>query len=359
MDNLKNFFHDCVDDFNDSFSGNSPKQFRILQWNVRGLNDLNKFDEVLEFLDSLRVQIDVIVLGETWLKNDNCSLINIHGFRSVFSCRESSSGGLAVFVRSSIMFTTVENVSYEGFHHIHVKLQINGTHIDVHGVYRPPCFDFNNFHTMLESWLSLSPPNRSVFIVGDFNVPVNLSGNNVVGRYKNLLESYGFICTNTFVTRPASMNILDHVVCNFNNASRVQNDTIFNNCSDHLPIISCFEMALPANVVPLTKKIVNHCKLNHDFAAYVSNIERIEDVSACLESVTLHYNFLLEKYTTTVTKTVKIKGTQCPWMNLGLWQLIKLKNKYLKKVKRNPSDIHVKTLFDHLSKKSRKIEEKL
>lgn len=69
-------------------------------------------------------------------------------------------------------------------------------------------------------------------IVGDVNVPVNSASNNVVIRYKTLLESYGFVCSNTHVTRPISNNILDHSICKLDDVGRLRNDTIENEVSD-------------------------------------------------------------------------------------------------------------------------------
>lgn len=356
MNNLKNFFHDCVDDFNENVTANGSNMLRILQWNVRGINAVNKFDNILEFLDNLCVSVDVIVLCETWLKEVNCSLFNVRGYKSIFSCRDSSSGGLALYVRNSIEHQIHVNTCLDGFHHMHVGLKLNGLHYNVHGVYRPPSFDFNNFQVMLENWLSTASQTCPTFIVGDINIPINLINNNVVVKYKNLIESYGYLCTNTFATRPVSCNILDHVVCSLGYASALQNDTIFSNISDHLPIITSLKINARNDRMELSKKIINHTKLNADFKAYLDSIVCVNDVDSCLTNIVTKYNNLLQDCTTIVTKLVKIKGTQCPWMTLGLWQLIKIKNYHLKKVKRNPQDNHAKSMLNHVSKKVEKFK---
>lgn len=79
-------------------------------------------------------------------------------------------------------------------------------------------------------------------------------------------------------------------------------------------------------------------------------------MNLCLSEIVEKYNNLIQTCTTIVTKKVKIKGTQCPWMTLELWQLIKIKNNYLKKVKRNPRDLHAKSMLDHVSKKVEKLK---
>lgn len=57
------------------------------------------------------------------------------------------------------------------------------------------------------------------------------------------------------------------------------------------------------------------------------------------------------KYSKTITKNVSTKNSFCPWMNFNVWSLIKLKNNYIKRVKRNPQDIHLKDLLKHVSNK--------
>lgn len=240
MANLKNYYCESVEDFNNVFS--SGLSLKILQWNVRGLNDVNKIDNILQFLDELNTSIDVIVIGETRLNKENTRLFNIRNFSPIFSCRDSSSGGLAVFVHKNLTHKIIENTFDDGLHHIFVEIKINGLCYDVHSVYRPPCLDFNRFHDLMESWLQNSSNNRPCFIIGDINVPVNLFNNNVVLKYRNLVESFGFICTDTFVTRPVSSNILDHFICQFEYAHRVKNYTILNNVSDHLPVVSSFNL---------------------------------------------------------------------------------------------------------------------
>lgn len=354
MANIVNLSHDNVDDFNKNVSNPNMKSIRFLQWNVRGLNVVGKFDDVLEFIDNVCVPLDVIVLGETMLKDANCSLLNMRGFSAIFSCRENSSGGLALFIRNTIDFRTIKNVSVDGFHHIHIELKLNGIFYDVHGVYRPPSYDFNSFHTMLEAWLAEASPSRPLLIFGDINIPMNLVNNNVVVKYKNLLECYGCLCTNTHVTRPLSNNILDHVVCKLDNASSIQNDTIYSAVSDHLPVLTSLSLSAEVNRVELSQNIIDHGKVNVNFSNYINSIGRIDDVNTCLENIIENYNKILQDCTTVRKKSVNIKGTQCPWMSLNLWQLIKLKNKYLKKFKRNPTDQYIKSMLDHLSKKVEK-----
>lgn len=350
MANTLNYFHSNIDDFNDNCNICS-KQLRILQWNIRGMNDLFKFDKITETLDQLKVHVDIIVVGETWVNLENSALYHIPGYTSVFSCRNTSSGGLAVYIRNSLNYKTVENKVENGMHHIHIQLKINENCYDIHGIYRPPSYDFNSFFDHLENWLSSSVNSRSCFVFGDMNVPVNLVNNNVVSRYKQLLQSYNFVCTNTFVTRPASSNILDHVICKIEDACRICNHTIFSDVSDHLLVLSEYKMSVETNRVTFKKNIVNRSQVQYEFRAYLQSIHVIDNVNTCLESIMYKYNEILANNTVTVTKTAKLKGSHCPWMNFEIWSLIKIKNNYLKRHRNNPSDSRTTELLKHVSKK--------
>ena len=283
---LKNFYHENCDEFNTHYSDKHLPNLRILQWNIRGMNQLDKFDNILQTLDHCEAAIDVVVIGETWVKKENVGLYNIPGYNKVFTCREGYGGGLAIFVNEQMNFKVFRNETIEGLHHIHLELIMNSQTYDIHDVYRRPSFDFNMFYDLLENWLSLGVKNRPCFIVGDFNIPMNLLHNNLVFRYKTLLESLGSVCSNTFTTRPVSNNILDHVVVRIDDAHRIRNDTIFSDASDHLPVVTSYKLFAAKDRRVLTKKIVNPRRLNEAFTEYMNDVERVEDAEQCLTTIT-------------------------------------------------------------------------
>lgn len=354
---LENYNHDNITDFNTAYKNNiSNKTLKIVQWNVRGMNNLAKFDEIALFLESCESEIDVLIIGETWLKPENCQLYVIPNYSSYFSCRNASNGGLAVYIKENINHRIISNTHNDGFHHIFAELTVNEQIFDLHGVYRPPNYNFNDFLTILENIIASTSSNHSCFIFGDINVPMNNNNNNVVIKYKSLLESYSIICTNTFPTRPATFNILDHVLCSIEETSRLRNDTIYSNVSDHNQIVSTIKLRSANENVVLKKKIVNNSKLNRDFKNFIDNLRNLDDPEYTMNLILTTYNVLLEKYTKTISKKVKLKNSHCPWMNLDLWTIIKIKNNYLKHAKQRPNDQHIKDMLSYVSKKYEKIK---
>lgn len=62
------FFTNAVD-FN-NFIYNYETGFKILQINVRSMVSMKKFDLFNSFLLSLACDLDIIIIGETWLNYD-------------------------------------------------------------------------------------------------------------------------------------------------------------------------------------------------------------------------------------------------------------------------------------------------
>ena len=73
------------------------------------MNNVDKFDDVLVFSERLNEDIDIIVLGETWIHSNNTVSFQIKDFHSIFSCRDDRpGGGLAIFVRKNLHFNILQ-----------------------------------------------------------------------------------------------------------------------------------------------------------------------------------------------------------------------------------------------------------
>ena len=295
----------------------SNRTLRILQFNIRGMNDPDKFDHVKEILTLYPNPIDVVALGETWIKKDRVQHYQIDGYKSVFSCRpDSRGGGLAVFVRDSIVFDTVCNTHSRGLHHINLRLHGMGASLQVHAVYKPPSYRTTEYLDKLESILALQNREASCVIVGDVNIPYNQLENGSVQEYINQLKCYNFCVTNSFPTRPATGNLLDHVVCSEDLQASLLNETVHSDVSDHCMILSSFKLQRSITLRALEKMVVDHTKLNEAFAAEVRNMAQGTPENN-LKYVSELYQRLKKQFSRKVVIRAKIKG-YCPWMNLPL-----------------------------------------
>lgn len=301
--------------------------------------------------------MDIVVVGETWLKENHTNLYNIDGFRSFFSCRpDSSSGGIAVYVKQTIKLSLQKNEHDDGQHHIHLVIHAESSPFHVHAVYRPPSYDVTRFMAMIDGICMGHGVDASCVIVGDVNIPVNHQSSSVVRQYNNLLRCYNFEVTNTYTTRPASNNILDHVVCSDVVRRNVVNETILSDISDHYPILSTFKLHRAIEKRTLEKIIVNTRGLGEAFETAVEELV-YESAEERLCKVIDLYKSLKERFSKKVAVQAKIKG-YCPWMNFDLWKLLRIKENVLASCKRRPSESGPRELLARVSKLVQRAKDK-
>lgn len=98
------------------------------------------------------------------LKQEGCQYYNIAGFSSVHSCRNDSSGGLAMFIRDGMDYTIKKNISHDGYHHIEMSIKLKYRTCTIHGVYRPPDNDLPRLLAFVEGILATTDPMCPTFI---------------------------------------------------------------------------------------------------------------------------------------------------------------------------------------------------
>lgn len=59
---------------------------------------MKKFDLFNSILLSLACDLDIIIIGETWLNYDIINLYNLIGFKAYHSCRAGVGGGLCIYI---------------------------------------------------------------------------------------------------------------------------------------------------------------------------------------------------------------------------------------------------------------------
>lgn len=341
--------YDCIDEWIVS-NKNSPcftSSFKILQLNIRSMNNLSKFDSLKEILQRCDQRVDVVVLGETWVQNDRACLFSIDGYKSIFSCRSEPNGGLAVFYRDDLDFDECCNSIQDGMHHIHLRLR-RGKPLDLHAIYRPPSFEATRFISEIERILSCNNNGHDCVIVGDMNVAVNQQTVHTVKEYVQVLQSYNTHVTNNVVTRPASSNVLDHVICSGSLLDKVRNETIYHDLSDHCLVVSSFNLASGTERITLQKAIIDHRRLNELFHEFMVGLPRELSAEEKLTAVVANYNTIVRQCTKTVTAQAKTKG-HCPWMTFDLWTIIRWKENLLKRRRKHPHDQEVADMLAHVS----------
>lgn len=118
--------------------------------NAQSCANLKTFDELKLLIVNSERKIDIIVVGETWIRSTETSLYHIDGYYGIHSCRANRrGGGLFIFVKQEYKmtdFVVVENdINLASVELNNIK-GLKKFHLI--GVYRPP--DNRNYQrTML------------------------------------------------------------------------------------------------------------------------------------------------------------------------------------------------------------------
>ncbi|XP_055613435.1 uncharacterized protein LOC129759895 [Uranotaenia lowii] len=355
LEKSTNIFCESTEDIQKSHRKN-PK---LLQLNIRGMNNPDKFDSLKIFLENLKINIDVIVISETWVKEKNIAFFNLPGYKATFSSRLSNGGGLAIYVRDDIKFTIKRNTEDDGYHHIGIEILHYGESITVHGIYRPPGYNFSKFINHLEILLTEANLSKPIFILGDLNIPINRENDSVVLQYQSLLSCFSLAVSNNIVTRPASNNLLDHSIVRINDLRSIINCTFECDISDHRPVLTTYiiKKALP-EVKILSRRHTNREHLEKDFVDFLRNADfRNQDPNARLNTITERYQQLLVKHTHVTTAVVRMRKI-CPWMTLEIWQLLKSRDKILRKWKKNPTNLNLSEQMKRMNKQLQNVKRK-
>jgi len=121
----------------------------VMQLNVRGINNTQKFNELRLMNSKLPYKTDIIILSETKLLSQFPSkLYQLNGFNQHICCRNSKNvgGGLLVFVNKSITTYNLKCTS-TNYKKITLNLKIGRKTLKFINVYRAP--DKNNLNDFL------------------------------------------------------------------------------------------------------------------------------------------------------------------------------------------------------------------
>jgi hypothetical protein len=81
------------------------QNLQILSMRSYGESNTHKMTpiEIESFLRDLKCKIHVIVISETWVKENEKSLFNISNYKSIYSCRKNrNGGGIGIFIHDDI-----------------------------------------------------------------------------------------------------------------------------------------------------------------------------------------------------------------------------------------------------------------
>ena len=96
------------DFFNKQFIGD--KEFSIIHVNCRSLSA--NFEQLINFIGSVRKKFDIIAISETWLNSEPAVDFSLPGYNMYTVNRENArGGGVAIYINNCIKHNIINNVS--------------------------------------------------------------------------------------------------------------------------------------------------------------------------------------------------------------------------------------------------------
>ena len=219
----------------------SQKGLSVISFNVRSFG--KNGDEFVGYLSNCEHDFDVIILTETWAKDETQTLCHIPGYHATHNLRDNrKGGGVSIFVRESINFSVIEttNISSDYIEAVGITFQCELTEQlnNVLGIYRPPSGDANLFIEKLRDILNgHNMTANETIIAGDFNICILHEERNAITRnFLNMMRGFFF---RPVITRPTrfknnTASIIDHIWVN--TVHDVTSCIFYCDITDHCPV---------------------------------------------------------------------------------------------------------------------------
>ena len=234
-------------------------ELSLLHINIRSIR--NKFDELSDYLASLKINFSIIELTETWLTENYANMFNISYYNLLTANRKSKSGGgVGMCIKEQTNFRLREDLSVfnEGVSEtLFIELKNNKKESAVVGViYRPPKSKMKEFEDELEALISkIIKENKLIYLMGDINIDM-LKMNQVssVGKYMYQLFSSSLY---PLITKPSrimdkSATLIDNLSTNSLDDSNM-NGILITDISDHFPVFTIKRNTMVNNAQRVTQ----------------------------------------------------------------------------------------------------------
>ena len=161
-------YYDVNDILPDKFSHNNF-QCKLLHLYIQGLSSkLDQLQTLFSELSDAHVEIDYILLCETFVNDDNAHLFKLPNYNFIYkNGKIKSKGGVAIYIRDNIQYNLREDIFIEGeFESIFIE-SINNCQTSIVGeIYRIPNTSVNLSIQRYETILHKMESSNSQVIIG-------------------------------------------------------------------------------------------------------------------------------------------------------------------------------------------------
>ena len=340
-----------LNQFSENCPTNQTETFSILHTNIRSLN--KHFDQLQHMVENANLNLSVIGISETWLRNEPHPTHNLRGYTLENNNRkEKAGGGVAMYISSSLNYTPLPelNLMSHAIESVFVEITTSERkNIIIGTVYRPPNCPNLDFITSIQTVLSSNIlENKHCFIMGDFNINLlNAEEDSLCQDFLDAMYSHSFIPLINKPTRitNTSATLIDNIFSNYQ--TQLVPGILLSDISDHFPVFSHIPIQkLNKNShtrVPGSRKFteenMNKLKDSLEIADW-SNILRSQNADEA-------FNLFLEEFMTLYNRDIPIQQTphftqykktpRQPWVTKSLLRCINRKNRLFYRYKSNAS----------------------
>lgn len=343
--------HQCPPDNCSEFITNPREHLKLIQINIRSIK--KNFDQFIAMLSITKIDFDIIVLTECWLKVSGPNPI-LQGYTChVTVNNRSQNDGVAVFTKTSLRVTVYEPSFLEAN-----CLVCTVDNTVVVCLYRSPSYsNLEVFSNSLNNLLCTLNHLQNLILMGDININIMPRNNDRNSdNYLTLTATHGLLPAHLLPTR--SGNCLDHVLLKTKNRALVI--VVQTYITDHLPVI--LSMKLKRSTI----RNNSISKFKYDFLAIKQTIENTDFGPVMYEmnpnsAAKIFINILQEVIaanTLCIRLQNKIRVIK-PWMTQGLVRCIRNRDRMHHSLKRNPENSILQTTYKRYRNYLNKLLKKL
>ena len=320
-------------DFNTISSSTKNSKLNVLQLNIHSLpSKLCQLKNLLSDLKSSSIEIDLVMLCETFINDNNADLCAIPGYTFLESHRQNKSrGGVAIYVNNKFTFKLRKDLDIFDecfFESKFIELTSTKKHVIVGEIYRIPNTNEKEFIDKYSQILQkVSDENKDIIFGMDQNLDfLKFAQHTNTSDFLNLNYSFGLLPTISRPTRitHSTATLIDNIFVKSQTACNSKSVILVSQISDHLPclvMLDCENKHISGPIEFQSRKL-NSAKVDK----IVSDLETID--WNILENLNPNegYNKFQEILTTVLDKYAPIKTVVIPvkyqirepWMTPGL-----------------------------------------
>jgi exonuclease III len=336
------------DQFLNAFNKKKCSNMKLLHINARSLP--RNITCIRNYVNLLENTFSIIGISESWLKDTQDPLVQMHNFSMEGFCRQNKrGGGVALYIRDDIVYKTRNDISVNNSDIESCFIELVNNHnsnVVIGVVYKSPSAPLNNFIELINDILAcVNNENKKCYIMGDFNIDLlQYDTHNGVRNFMDTLQSQSFYSTINKPTRITAdtATVIDNILTNdFNNHHA---GVLVTDISDHLPVFLVTDNLRenPQNERRNSKRDFssNHIhnfvdELNQIDWSFITSLNNLHEIYGNFQE---HVVKLYDKHFPLQEVKRRYDSCKSPWLSDGVYNSIRRKNHLYKKFLRNPNN---------------------